>query len=170
MDVFWEKNKPKNLIEIKFGVGQPKGVICWLMVYINKTIVKSVLQYKTKQIHKSKRTNTIQMNISITITGIILQKMNLCFVTENMSLITKADGEGNGNPLQYSCLENSTDRGAWRATVHGVARVGHDLATKSPPPPLTQKFSKSMSSILWQFSSLFSLLTADKITKLFGNP
>ena len=29
--------------------------------------------------------------------------------------------EGNGNPLQYSCLENLMDRGAWRATVHGVA-------------------------------------------------
>ena len=29
--------------------------------------------------------------------------------------------EGNGNPLQYSCLENSMDRGAWWATVHGVA-------------------------------------------------
>ena len=29
-------------------------------------------------------------------------------------------GEGNGNSLQYSCLENPTDRGAWRATVHGV--------------------------------------------------
>ena len=29
-------------------------------------------------------------------------------------------GEGNGNPLQYSCLENSMDRGAWRATVHAV--------------------------------------------------
>ena len=28
---------------------------------------------------------------------------------------------GNGNPLQYCCLENSTDRGAWRATAHGVA-------------------------------------------------
>ena len=28
---------------------------------------------------------------------------------------------GNGNPLQYSCLENSMDRGAWQATVHGVA-------------------------------------------------
>ena len=39
-------------------------------------------------------------------------------------------GEGNGNPLQYSCLENSVDRGAWWATVHGVARVGHNLATK----------------------------------------
>ena len=41
----------------------------------------------------------------------------------------RSPGEGNGNPLQYSCLENSMDRGAWRATVHGVARVGHDLAT-----------------------------------------
>ena len=31
-------------------------------------------------------------------------------------------GAGNGNPLQYSCLENPMDRGAWRATVHGVAK------------------------------------------------
>ena len=30
-------------------------------------------------------------------------------------------GEGNGNPLQYSCLENPMDRGAWKAAVHGVA-------------------------------------------------
>ena len=35
--------------------------------------------------------------------------------------------------LQYSCLENPMDRGAWWATVHGVARVGHNLATKPPP-------------------------------------
>ena len=33
-------------------------------------------------------------------------------------------GIGNGNPLQYSCLENSVDKGAWQAIVHGVARVG----------------------------------------------
>ena len=31
-------------------------------------------------------------------------------------------GEGNGNPLQYTCLENSMDRGAWWATVHGVSK------------------------------------------------
>ena len=37
--------------------------------------------------------------------------------------------EGNGNPLQYSCLENPMDRGAWWATVHGSQRVGHDWAT-----------------------------------------
>ena len=35
----------------------------------------------------------------------------------------RSPGEGNGNPLQYSCLENLMYRGAWRATVHGVARV-----------------------------------------------
>ena len=34
----------------------------------------------------------------------------------------RSPGEGNGNPLQYSCLENHMDRGAWWATVHGVAR------------------------------------------------
>ena len=34
----------------------------------------------------------------------------------------RSPGEGNGSPLQYSCLENSMDRGAWQATVHGVAK------------------------------------------------
>ena len=39
--------------------------------------------------------------------------------------------EGNSNPFQYSCLRNPMDRGAWQATVHGVAnRVRHDLANK----------------------------------------
>ena len=33
-------------------------------------------------------------------------------------------GEGNGNPLQYSCLENPSDRGTWWATVHGVTESG----------------------------------------------
>ena len=45
----------------------------------------------------------------------------------------RSPGEGNGNPLQYSCVENPMDREAWWAIVQGVTRVGHDLATKSPP-------------------------------------
>jgi len=36
--------------------------------------------------------------------------------------------EGNGNPLQYSCLKNSLDRGAWQATVHGVAKSRTQLS------------------------------------------
>ena len=46
----------------------------------------------------------------------------------------RSPGGGNGNPLQYSCLENPMDRRTWQATVHGVARVRHQLATKPPPP------------------------------------
>ena len=42
----------------------------------------------------------------------------------------RSSGQGHGNPLQYSCMENPMDRRAWQATVHGLARVGHDLAAK----------------------------------------
>ena len=38
----------------------------------------------------------------------------------------RSPGEGNGNPLQYSCLENSMDRGAWWATVRGVGKSQTD--------------------------------------------
>ena len=40
----------------------------------------------------------------------------------------RAPGGGLGNPLQYSCLENSMDRVAWRATVHGVAKSQTQLS------------------------------------------
>ena len=40
-------------------------------------------------------------------------------------------GEGKGYPLQYSCPENVMDRGAWRATFHEVARIGHDWAANT---------------------------------------
>ena len=58
----------------------------------------------------------------------------------------RSPGEGNGNPLQYSCLENPIHRGAWWAIVHGVARVRHNLATK-PPPPLSQHESLSLNGL-----------------------
>ena len=37
--------------------------------------------------------------------------------------LERSPGEGNGNPLQYSCLKNSMDRGSWLATVHGVSEL-----------------------------------------------
>ena len=40
----------------------------------------------------------------------------------------RLSGKGNGNPFQYSCLENSMDRGAWQATVHGVAKSWTQLS------------------------------------------
>ena len=49
-------------------------------------------------------------------------------ITEDMGSIPecgRSPGEGHGNPLQYSCLENPMDRGAGKATVQGSQRVGH---------------------------------------------
>ena len=67
-------------------------------------------------------------------------------------------GEGNGKPLQYSCLGNPVDRGAWRATVHGVAR---DLLTVNSSAILG----------LWgfnQFSFSFLQLPPEACTKATG--
>ena len=44
-------------------------------------------------------------------------------------------GGGNGNPLQYSCLENPIDRGAWPATIHGVARSWTRLSVSTSGVP-----------------------------------
>ena len=66
-----------------------------------------------------------------------------------------SSGEGKRNPLQYSCLENSMDRGAWWATVHGVARVRHDWVTNTTVTPLEGKcqmcWSKNAASTCYTF-------------------
>ena len=70
--------------------------------------------------------------------------------------VRRSHGEGNGNPLQYSCLENSMDRGTWWATVHGVTKSQTQLSiptlqgpcgflTPLPVPcqvPLSMEFSR----------------------------
>ena len=74
----------------------------------------------------------------------------------------RSPGEGNSNPLQYPCLENSMDWGAWRATVHRVTRVGHDLATKPPPYWFLAKdaflFTEALQKPSGCFHPLLSLL------------
>ena len=47
----------------------------------------------------------------------------------------RSPGEGNGNPVQYSCLENPMHRGTWRATVHGIAESGTTEATEQTCMP-----------------------------------
>ena len=69
----------------------------------------------------------------------------------------RSPGEGNGNPLQYSCPENSMDRGAWRAHSMGLPRAGHDWATntqeaQSPFPLLVtslQIYCSFVKVLLW---------------------
>ena len=51
-------------------------------------------------------------------------KQSACYVGDLGSIPRsgRSPGEGNGNPLQYTCLKNFHDRGAWWATVHGIAK------------------------------------------------
>ena len=66
-------------------------------------------------------------------------------------------GEGIGYPLQYSCLENSMDRGAWWATVHGVAK-SHDLVTKHSRNSTGKNTGESFAQ--WQYRSQWGLSEA----------
>ena len=56
------------------------------------------------------------------------------------SILGKIPGRENGNPLQYSCLENSMDRRAWWATVHGVAKSQAQLSAHVHNTPLYHIF------------------------------
>ena len=69
----------------------------------------------------------------------------------------RSPGEGNGNPLQYSCLENPMDRGAWWATVHGVAksqtRLSNFTFSFQNHQKLRQKWSKCQLYLQWRVVS-----------------
>ena len=62
----------------------------------------------------------------------------------------RSSGEGNGHPLQYSCLENSVDRGAWRGIVHGVtkSRIRLSNFTFTFPFHALEKVMATHSSVL----------------------
>ena len=49
--------------------------------------------------------------------------------------LERSSGEGNGNPLQYSCLDNPMDRRAWRAVVHAVTRSQHERSDSACVQP-----------------------------------
>ena len=77
-----------------------------------------------KAIHTERHTYFIHIHKYIGFPGDSLGRESACSMGDP-SLIPgsgRSPGEGNGNPLQYACLENPMDRGAWQATVHGVAK------------------------------------------------
>ena len=75
-----------------------------------------------------KARGTIQPRVSL----VAQMVKNLTAMKDLSSILGlgRSPEEGNGNPHQCSCLGNPMDRGASQATIHRVARVGHDLATK----------------------------------------
>ena len=56
----------------------------------------------------------------------------------------RSPGEANGNPLQYSCLETSMDRGAWQATAHGITKSRTQLSKMNSENKITTSFLKKL--------------------------
>ena len=78
----------------------------------------------------SKLNSPIPVHFSLLIPKMLMFTLAIsCLTNSNLPWFMDLTGEGNGTPLQYSCLENPTDGGAWPAAVHGSLRVGHDWAT-----------------------------------------
>ena len=65
-----------------------------------------------------------------------------------MALVVKT-GEGNGNPLQNSCLENPMDRGAWWAAVHRVVQSWTQLKQLKQQYPLEKAMATHYSILAW---------------------
>ena len=85
--------------------------------------------------------------------------------TQVLSLEGRPPGVGNGNPLQYSCLENFMDRGAWCATVYGVAKESdttecahlHDYQGQSKPININFARIKEKEGFLMRVAQLVDL-------------
>ena len=58
-------------------------------------------------------------------------------------------GEGNGNPLQYSCLENPIDREGWKATVHWISKNWTQIKGISTHAHIASKFSRSLEIMIY---------------------
>ena len=67
----------------------------------------------------------------------------------------RSPGEKNGNPLQYSCLENSMGRGAWQVTMHGVVKVRHYWAPSSSSRNNDISFCFITVQVIWLFINNF---------------
>ena len=80
-----------------------------------------------------------QTNRQNSLPGSPIPKHTLLHILLGKMVLLRSPGEGNGSPLQHSCLENPMDRGVWWVPVYGVIRVGHDWVTNHTHTQLLPK-------------------------------
>ena len=137
----WKQNKPvifqKDLIihftyEVLEQPGQEKKkcVQCYSLTHDYQSQFFCMIWIKWKNPHAPNimllpTWSCIWVNIDSDFPGSSDGKESVCNAGDPGSIpgSGRSPGEGNGNPLQYSCLENSMGREAWRATVHGVPKI-----------------------------------------------
>ena len=88
-------------------------------------------------------------------TSLVVQWLRICCQCKRLHFHFSLSciGEGNGNPLQCSCLENPRDRGAWRAAVFGVAQSRTQLKWLSSSSSSSQCKGHRIESLVWEDSA-----------------
>ena len=79
-----------------------------------------ILNFKSRAVLKNSKTHFFFFPICMQYFQVVLEVKNPPANAGQSSWMGRSPGGGHGNPLQYSCLENPMDRGAWQTTVHGV--------------------------------------------------
>ena len=106
-------------------------ILEWAAISFSITIMEENIKNDFLYTHTHTHTHTYICIVELGFPGGSAVK-NLSAKAGDLGLITgwgRAPGGGHGNPLQYSCLENAMDRGAWWATVHGVTKSQTQLST-----------------------------------------
>ena len=125
------------LINIRLGLLGHMSIIGLFLLAIAQMFSKMVLQFciHTSNIYESYRCPAPMLPDVFLILGVLIvmsgfpdgsdSKESTCSTGDLHSIpgSRRSPQEGNGNSLQYSCLENPMDRGAWWATVHGVTQI-----------------------------------------------
>ena len=104
--------------------------LCWPLLFLPSSSPSIRVFFKESALYMAFKWH-LQL-ITLHLHSLVVQLVKNPPATRDLALIPglgRSPWEGNSYPLQYSCLENSMDRGAWQTTVHGVAKSGHDWAT-----------------------------------------
>ena len=99
--------------------------ILWIVIFKALFFTSFVLIFLLpRSLHKLIIYVYLELTSRLILTTSLLQMLGstFSFVEENLRTLVEGHGEGTGTPLQYSCLENSMDGGAWWAAVHGITK------------------------------------------------
>ena len=108
-------------IKIKFLIDISKMPLYYSTIEKNEVIPFAATRMDLETI----TLNEVRQVVTYLLLGVSHGKESACSSAGDLGSIPgpgRSPGEGNGNPLQYSCLGNSTDKGLWQATVHGLAK------------------------------------------------
>ena len=106
----------------RYGAGSSKYEAKMVQAYILVSLRKSIICHLWTRLKLTLATDGVRASQAVLVVKNLPAIAGDIRDTDSMPGSGRSPGGRHGNPLQYSCLENPMDRGAWQATVHGVAK------------------------------------------------